>query len=175
MPARHRDQESEMTRHRHGLAWRPASCSTRELLKYLRAAFVKLMGHSGDMFPRGIAGTVKTWPGLDNCNRNFPRFLRAIKRGVLATGAMPLDFPAIHPGEAFANRTGMKFRNRSASRHRGDNPRPVSGCSGADRRFRLPLQAPGRHGRRVDRRSGAGRLRKGSDGAGSVGRTLAGC
>jgi dihydroxy-acid dehydratase len=37
--------------------------------------------------------------------------LEAVKRGVLAAGALPIDFPTISLGEVFLNPTSLKFRN----------------------------------------------------------------
>ena len=40
-------------------------------------------------------------PGFNNCHRHFPELLEAVKRGVLAAGALPVDFPTISLGEVF--------------------------------------------------------------------------
>jgi dihydroxy-acid dehydratase len=37
--------------------------------------------------------------------------IEAVKRGVLAAGALPVEFPTISLGEVFLNPTSLKFRN----------------------------------------------------------------
>jgi dihydroxy-acid dehydratase len=58
--------------------------------------------------PVGIAYTPS---GFNNCHRHFPEMLEAVKRGVLAAGALPIEFPTISLGEVFLNPTSLKFRN----------------------------------------------------------------
>src|SRR3712207_1475699 len=41
----------------------------------------------------------------------MPELIEAVKRGVLAAGALPIDFPTISLGEVFLNPTSLKFRN----------------------------------------------------------------
>jgi len=55
---------------------------------YLRKSFASSMGH-----------------------RHFPELLDAVKRGVLSSGALPIEFPTISLGEVFLNPTSLKFRN----------------------------------------------------------------
>ena len=49
--------------------------------------------------------------GFNNCHRHFPELLEAVKRGVLAAGALPVEFPTISLGEVFLNPTSLKYRN----------------------------------------------------------------
>ncbi|MBN9011186.1 MAG: dihydroxy-acid dehydratase, partial [Rhizobiales bacterium] len=44
----------------------------------------------------------------------FPEMLEAVKRGVLAEGALPVPFPVISLGEVFLSPTSLKFRNLMA-------------------------------------------------------------
>src|SRR5260370_13373287 len=46
--------------------------------------------------------------------RHFPELLDAVKRGVLAAGALPVAFPTISLGEVFLSPTSMKYRNLMA-------------------------------------------------------------
>src|SRR5690606_39938201 len=49
--------------------------------------------------------------GFNNCHRHFPEMIEAVKRGVLAAGALPLEFPTISLGEVFLSPTSLKYRN----------------------------------------------------------------
>ena len=42
---------------------------------------------------------------------HMPELVEAVKRGVLAAGALPIEFPTISLGEAFLNPTSLMFRN----------------------------------------------------------------
>src|SRR6201999_2576100 len=55
-----------------------------------------------------------TGSDFNNCHRHFPELLAAVKRGVLAAGALPLEFPTISLGEVFLTPTSLKFRNLMA-------------------------------------------------------------
>ena len=45
-----------------------------------------------EMLDRPIVGIAYTPSGFNNCHRNFPEMLEAVKRGVLAAGALPMEF-----------------------------------------------------------------------------------
>jgi len=81
---------------------------------YLRKSFAKSMGFSSEMLDRPIVGIAYTPSGFNNCHRNFPEMLEAVKRGVLAAGALPMEFPTISLGEVFLAPTSLKFRNLMA-------------------------------------------------------------
>ena len=49
--------------------------------------------------------------GFNNCHRTMPELVEAVKRGVLAAGGLPLDFPTISLGEIFLSPTSLMFRN----------------------------------------------------------------
>ncbi len=78
---------------------------------YLRKSFAKSMGYSDEMLAKPIVGIAYTASGFNNCHRHFPEMLDAVKRGVLAAGALPLEFPTISLGEVFLSPTSLKFRN----------------------------------------------------------------
>ena len=78
---------------------------------YLRRSFAKSMGYSGEMLSKPIVGIAYTPSGFNNCHRHFPELLDAVKRGVLAAGALPLDFPTVSLGEVFLNPTSLVYRN----------------------------------------------------------------
>jgi dihydroxy-acid dehydratase len=78
---------------------------------YLRRSFAKSMGYSRAMLEKPVVGIAYTPSGFNNCHRHFPELLDAVKRGVLAAGALPLEFPTISLGEVFLSPTSLKFRN----------------------------------------------------------------
>lgn len=78
---------------------------------YLRRSFAKSMGYSGEMLSRPIVGIAHTPSGFNNCHRHFPELLEAVKRGVIAAGGLPLDFPTVSLGEVFLNPTSLFYRN----------------------------------------------------------------
>ena len=79
--------------------------------RYLRYSFARSMGYSEKMLSRPVVGIAYPPSGFNNCHRNFPELLEAVKRGVLVAGGLPLEFPTISLGEAFINPTSMMFRN----------------------------------------------------------------
>ena len=83
----------------------------RDFSLYLRRSFAKSMGYSGAMLARPVVGIAHTASGFNNCHRHFPELLEAVKRGVLAAGALPVEFPTISLGEVFLEPTSLKFRN----------------------------------------------------------------
>jgi len=78
---------------------------------YLRRSFAKSMGYSSEMLARPVVGIADSRSGFNNCHRHFPELIEAVKRGVLAAGALPLEFPTVSLGEVFLSPTSMMFRN----------------------------------------------------------------
>src|ERR1700749_1331935 len=81
---------------------------------YLRRSFAKSMGYSSAMLAKPVIGIANTASGVKNCHRDLPELIGAVKRGVLAAGALPIEFPTVSLGEVFLNPTSMKFRNLMA-------------------------------------------------------------
>jgi dihydroxy-acid dehydratase len=86
----------------------------RDFSLYLRRSFAQSMGYSREMLKKAVVGIAYTPSGFNNCHRHFPELLEAVKRGVLASGALPLEFPTVSLGEVFLNPTSLKFRNLMA-------------------------------------------------------------
>ena len=86
----------------------------RDFARYLRRSFAKSMGYSDVALDKPIVGICYTASGFNNCHRHFPELLEAVKRGVLAEGALPVAFPVISLGEVFLSPTSMLFRNLMA-------------------------------------------------------------
>src|SRR6202040_2043451 len=78
---------------------------------YLRRSFAQSMGYSRAMLGKPVVGIAATASGFNNCHRHFPELLDAVKRGVLAAGALPVAFPTISLGEGFLSPTRLKYRN----------------------------------------------------------------
>jgi dihydroxy-acid dehydratase len=81
---------------------------------YLRRSFAQSMGYSREMLGKPVVGIAFTGSGFNNCHRHFPELLEAVKRGVLAAGALPVEFPTISLGEVFLSPTSLKYRNLMA-------------------------------------------------------------
>ena len=78
---------------------------------YLRRSFAKSMGYSSEMLTRPVVGIADSRSGFNNCHRHFPELIEAVKRGVLAAGGLPVEFPTVSLGEVFLHPTSMMFRN----------------------------------------------------------------
>ena len=111
------------------------------------------MGYSRDMLEKPVVGIAYTASGFNNCHRHFPELLEAVKRGVLAAGALPIDFPTISLGEVFLEPDQPQVPQPDGDGHRGDDPRPADGCGRADGRLRQD-RAGAAHGRGVGRPAG---------------------
>src|ERR1700757_584241 len=84
----------------------------RDFSLYLRRSFAQSMGYSRAMLSKPVVGIANTASGFNNCHRHFPELLEAVKRGVLAAGALPIEFPTISLGEAFLRPTSRRSRTR---------------------------------------------------------------
>jgi dihydroxy-acid dehydratase len=82
-----------------------------EFASYLRRSFAKSMGYSSEMLRRPIIGIATSASGFNNCHRMTPQLVEAVKRGVIAGGGLPMEFPTISLGEVFLHPTSMMFRN----------------------------------------------------------------
>ncbi|MFT7594803.1 MAG: dihydroxy-acid dehydratase [Paracoccaceae bacterium] len=96
---------------KYGIAGGLTNYGDTEFAGYLRRSFANSMGYSREMLRRPVVGIAYTPSGLNNCHRAFPELLEAVKRGVIAAGALPLEFPTISLGEVFLSPTSLKFRN----------------------------------------------------------------
>ena len=95
----------------HGLARGLTNYGDRDFALYLRRSFARSMGYSGAALARPIVGIADSGSGFNNCHRNLPELIDAVRRGVLAAGALPIDFPTISLGEVFLEPTSMLYRN----------------------------------------------------------------
>jgi dihydroxy-acid dehydratase len=80
-----------------------------------RRAWLRSEGYPADVFDgKPIIGICNSWSELTNCNVHLRDVAAAVKRGVLAAGGVPLEFPTISLGELFMVPTAMLFRNLMA-------------------------------------------------------------
>jgi dihydroxy-acid dehydratase len=99
---------------KHGLARGLTNYGDADFSLYLRRSFAKSMGFSSEMLARPVVGIAQAAGGFNSCHRHFPELVEAVKRGVLAMGGLPLDFPTISLGEVYLSPTSMMFRNLMA-------------------------------------------------------------
>lgn len=87
----------------------------RDELGFQHRAALRSMGIEPDRFKgRPVIGIANSWSELNNCNMNLRELAEAVKRGVLAAGGLPLEFPTISLGEEFMKPTAMLYRNLMA-------------------------------------------------------------
>jgi dihydroxy-acid dehydratase len=109
-----RDVNRPMTDRTIGLDHGLTDYGDRDFSRYLRRSFAQSMGYSRAMLDKPVIGIAYTGSDFNNCHRHFPELLAAVKRGVLAAGALPLEFPTISLGEVFLTPTSLKYRNLMA-------------------------------------------------------------
>jgi len=83
----------------------------QDFARYMRRSFAKSMGYSEETLQKPVIGIASSASDYNNCHRHFPELAQAVKRGVLAAGGLPMEFPTISLGEPFLHPTSMKFRN----------------------------------------------------------------
>src|ERR1700722_15667458 len=87
----------------------------RDELGFQHRAALRTMGIKVEQFRgRPVIGIANSWSELNNCNMNLRDVAQAVKRGVLAAGGLPLEFPTISLGEEFMKPTAMLYRNLMA-------------------------------------------------------------
>ncbi|MCC7147103.1 MAG: dihydroxy-acid dehydratase [Phycisphaeraceae bacterium] len=98
----------------HGIANALTEYGDRQFSLYMRRAFAQSMGLSREALEKPVVGIINTFSDLNNCHRDVPRLVEAVKRGVWQAGGLPLEFPTISLGELFLNPSSMMFRNLMA-------------------------------------------------------------
>ena len=82
-----------------------------DFARYLRLANARSMGFGSGILKKPVIGIASTYSEFNNCHRGVPDLVEAVKRGVLAAGGLPLEFPTISLGEPYLNPTALFFRN----------------------------------------------------------------
>ena len=98
----------------HGLSRNAANYGDRDFAFYLRRSFAASMGYSRKMLDKPVVGIADTASDYNNCHRNVPEMIEAVKRGVLAAGSLPLAFPTVSLCEPSLTPTSMHYRNLMA-------------------------------------------------------------
>ncbi|MCA9116492.1 MAG: dihydroxy-acid dehydratase [Planctomycetaceae bacterium] len=87
----------------------------RQELAFQHRSALRSMGIDPENFRnRPVIGIANSWSELNNCNMNLRELAEAVKRGVLAAGGLPLEFPTISLGEEFMKPSAMLYRNLMA-------------------------------------------------------------
>ena len=81
---------------------------------FLRKSFIKGLGYSDEMLDKPIVGIINTFSNYNSCHGNVPDLIQSLRAGVLAKGAIPLEFPTISVHEAFTYTTSMYLRKLMA-------------------------------------------------------------
>lgn len=97
-----------------GLSGGLTNYGDQDFARYLRLANARSMGFSTAMLKKPVIGIASTYSEFNNCHRGVPDLVEAVKRGVLAAGGLPLEFPTISLGEPFLNPTALFYRNLMA-------------------------------------------------------------
>lgn len=80
-----------------------------------RRAKMRSEGFSSEFFNgKPVVGICNSWSEFTNCNVHLREVAQAVKRGVIAAGGFPLEFPTISLGEPYMRPTAMLFRNLMA-------------------------------------------------------------
>jgi L-arabonate dehydrase len=87
----------------------------RDELGLQHRSALRTMGIDFDQYRgRPVIGIANSWSELNNCNMNLRDVAASVRRGILAAGALPLEFPTISLGEEFMKPTAMLYRNLMA-------------------------------------------------------------
>ena len=78
---------------------------------FLRKAFIKGAGYTDAALERPVIGIVNTGSAYNPCHGNAPQLIEAVKRGIMLSGGLPMDFPTISVHESFSAPTSMYLRN----------------------------------------------------------------
>lgn len=87
----------------------------RDVPGFVHRSAMRASGFSRLAFEgRPIVGICNSWSEVVNCNMHFRGLADSVRRGVLAAGGFPLEFPTISLGEQLMKPTTMLFRNLMA-------------------------------------------------------------
>ena len=78
---------------------------------FLRKVFIKGLGYTDESLSKPIIGIINTFSSFNPCHAQVPQLIEATKRGILAAGGLPMEFPTISIHESFSNPTSMYLRN----------------------------------------------------------------
>jgi L-arabonate dehydrase len=89
--------------------------ATQDLDGFLHRSWLKSEGYDDESFKgKPVIGICNSWSELVNCNVHLRGLAESVKRGVLAAGGFPLEFPVLACGESLMKPTTMLYRNLMA-------------------------------------------------------------
>ena len=79
---------------------------------FIYRAWMKNQGIPDEEF-RGkpVIGICNTWSELTPCNAHFRELAESVKKGIIAAGGFPVEFPVMSLGETLIKPTAMLYRN----------------------------------------------------------------
>ena len=87
----------------------------RDLEGFLHRAGLKSQGFTEESFAgKPVIGIANSWSEATHCNAHLRTLAGHVKRGIMAAGGFPLEFPTISLGEFFLQPTSMLLRNLMA-------------------------------------------------------------
>ncbi len=87
----------------------------RDLEGFLHRSGLKSQGWSERSFSgKPVIGIANSWSEATHCNAHLRDVAAHVKRGIIASGGFPLEFPTISLGEFFLSPTSMLYRNLMA-------------------------------------------------------------
>ena len=104
-------REDDMRDGPKGLANGLTNYGDNDFSLYLRRSFASAMGYTREIMDQPVVGICSSPSNYNACHRAMPELVEAVKRGVLAAGGLPMDFPTISLGETFLNPTSLMYRN----------------------------------------------------------------
>src|SRR5438105_9305960 len=110
----------------------------QDLDGFLHRSWLKAEGFDNAAFKgKPLIGICNSWSELVNCNVHLRGLAESVKRGVLAAGGFPLEFPVMSLGESLMKPTTMLYRNLMAmaveESIRADPPDGVVLLTGCDK------------------------------------------
>ncbi len=104
----------EKTREARGLSGRLTQYGDRGFARFLREAFLKAQGLTGEALEGPVVGIAATGSDFNPCHATVPQLVEAIRRGVTMAGGLPFAFPTISLHESFAYPSSLLLRNLMA-------------------------------------------------------------
>jgi dihydroxy-acid dehydratase len=79
---------------------------------FIYRAWMKNQGIPDEEFRgRPVIGICNTWSEFTPCNAHFRELAESVKKGVIAAGGFPVEFPVMSLGETLIKPTAMLYRN----------------------------------------------------------------
>ncbi len=100
------------TRNTHNVLRSQEWFGPRDLEGFLHRSGLKAQGWPEESFAgKPVIGICNSWSEATHCNAHLRELAAHVKRGIIAAGGFPLEFPVISLGEFFLSPTSMFLRN----------------------------------------------------------------